>query len=101
MTPKQVELVLRKQRLQIRSALLREDLSRFAAGLRPAFSLADRGQSAFRWLQRHPLLPVAVLSAMLVARPRAVLRWAQRGFFVWQSLRKLRTLLQLPLPRIR
>jgi len=88
--PKLVELALKKQRLQIRSAALRQELAAHAAVWRPAFTLADRGQAAWLWLRRHPALPVALLVAVLVARPRAVLSWARRGFFVWQTFARLR-----------
>lgn len=101
MSPRQVELALKKQRLQIRSAALRDEFSAYAAAWKPAFALADRGHSALRWLRRHPLLPVAALVALLVARPGAALRWAQRGFFAWQALRKIRGALQLALSRNR
>lgn len=101
MSPRQVELALKKQRLQIRSAALREDFSSYATGLKPVFALADWGLSALRWLRRHPVLPVTVLVALLVARPSAALRWAQRGFLAWQALRKLRGALQLALSRNR
>lgn len=101
MSPRQVELALKKQRLQIRSAILRDDLAAFAGGLKPVFALADRGRSALRWLRRHPLVPVVAGVALLTARPRAVLRWAQRGFLAWQMLRKLSSALQLALSRSR
>ena len=94
MSPRKVELALKKQRLQLRSAKMRDDFAAYAAGLTPAFALADRGRSALRWVRRHPVLPVALLAAVLAARPRAMLRWAQRGFVVWQALRKLRGMLQ-------
>jgi len=93
MTPRRVELALKKQRLQIRSAALRETLGEHAGYWRPAFAVADRVHAGIRWLQRHPALPVAVLVALLVARPRGVLRWLKRGFFAWQSLNKLQSLL--------
>ena len=101
MSPRQVELALKKQRLQIRSAVLREEFSAYAAGWMPAFALADRGRAALRWLRRHPVVPAAVLAALLAARPRTVLRWAQRGFLAWQALRKLQSVLQLALSRNR
>lgn len=94
MSSRQVELALKKQRLQIRSAVLREDFAAYAAGLQPALALVDRGRSALRWLRRHPLLPMVAMVALLVSHPRAALRWVQRGFFAWQTLSKLRGALQ-------
>jgi hypothetical protein len=43
-----------------------------------------------RWLGRHPEWLVGTAVALLVARPRLLLRWARRGFFAWQVWRKVR-----------
>jgi hypothetical protein len=88
--PREIELALQKQRLQLQSAALRNTFAEHALALQPVFGLADRGRAAVLWLRRHPALPVAGLVALLVARPRAVLRWARRGWLVWLILRKLR-----------
>lgn len=77
----------------MRSAALRENFGNFASVWMPAFAAADRVRAGLVWLRRHPLLPVASLVAILVARPRWVLRWAQRGFFAWQALRRVRAAL--------
>lgn len=92
-TERRIELALRKQRLQMHSADLRRTFAGHAQALRPAFDLADRGRRALGWLRRHPALPVAVAVALLVVRPRAALRLAQRGWFAWQIVRRLRALL--------
>lgn len=98
MSPRLVELALKKQRLQIRSAALRADFSSHAAAWRPVFAIADQGQAALLWLRRHPAVPVAVLVALLVARPRVLLRWLKRGFFAWQALAKLREVVSVQSP---
>lgn len=98
MNPKQVELALKKQYLQIRSAALREACADYAVGLTPIFTFADRVHNGYIWLRRHPVLPVAALVALLVSRPRAVLRWIKRGFFVWQALHKLGSVIAVRLP---
>jgi len=97
MSPRQVELALKKQRLCLRSGSLRDNLGRYATAWMPLFDGADRLRDGLRWLRRHPLLPVAALVAALVARPRGVLRWAGRGWFAWQSLHRLRTALEVRL----
>ena len=98
MSSRLVELALKKQRLQIRSAALRADFSAHAAAWRPVFAIADQGQAALLWLRRHPALPVAVGVALLVARPRALLRWLKRGFFAWRAFAKLRDVVSAQLP---
>jgi len=50
-------------------------------------------RDGWAWLRRHPALPVAALTALVVARPRRVLRWARRGWFVWLGVRRLRAVL--------
>ena len=91
MNPRQVELALKKQRLLLRSAALRENFGNYATTWMPVFAAGDRVRTGLLWLRRHPLLPVVAMIAALVARPRGLLRWARRGFFAWQALRKLRT----------
>lgn len=93
MSLRKIELALKKQRLQMRSATLRRNFADHALALQPVCNLADRGREVLCWLRRHPALPVAVFVALLVARPRALLRLAQRGWLVWLALRKLRNFL--------
>jgi hypothetical protein len=90
MSPRSVELALKKQRLQLKSAILRDAFAYQASSWAPAFAAADRVQAGIRWLRRHPALPIAVLVALLVARPRAMLRLAGRGWLVWRGLRRVR-----------
>ncbi|MDP2810248.1 MAG: YqjK-like family protein [Rhodocyclaceae bacterium] len=93
MNPRFIELALRKQRLQLRSAALRDDLARYAAPLAPAFGIADRVRDGFHWLRRHPEAVFAGTVALLVARPRRLFRWARRGVIAWQAWQRLHRLL--------
>jgi len=83
-----LELKLKKERLLAESAARRSDLARHARGLEPVFRAADRVRDGVSWLRRHPALPVAVLAALVVARPRGIVRWARRGIVAWQVLRR-------------
>ena len=85
-----IELALRKQRLQMQSAALRERLASHAEGLVPALSLVDGVRSGWHWLWRHPLLPAVAGLALVALRPRASLRLLRRGVVIWQLLRRLR-----------
>lgn len=91
MIPRQAELALKKQRLQAQSAALREKFADQAGRFRPLFVFADRGVAAAYWVKRHPGVPVAVMTALLVARPRSLLRWLRRGWVAWRSFGKLKT----------
>jgi hypothetical protein len=91
MSPKQVELALKKQRLQLQIASQRDALAQYAVGLEPAFVAADGVRSAFHWLRRNPAVLVATGVAIGVARPKAVWRWATRGVLIWRSWLRLRS----------
>lgn len=90
MNARWLELALRKQRLQLRSAQLRAEVAADAAALEPLFVAGDRIRDGVRWLGRHPEVPVGAGVALLVARPRRLLGWARRGLFAWQAARRVR-----------
>lgn len=84
-----LDLALEKQRLQLKSAEQRGALMAAAARLAPAFAAADSVRNGIRWLRRHPEWVAGGLVTLLVVRPRALLRLAQRSFFAWQLWRKV------------
>lgn len=90
MNARRLELALRKQRLQLRSAQLRADFAADAAAFEPLFAAGDQVRDAALWLRNHPAVPVGAGVALLVARPRRLLRWARRGFVAWQAARRVR-----------
>lgn len=83
-TERRIALALKKQRLLLRSAELRNRLQTQAQTCAPALAAADRLHGGWRWLKRHPAIPVAVLTTLLVARPRGMWRWLRRGWLLWQ-----------------
>jgi len=89
LSPRLVELALRKQRLQLQSAAQRDALMVAGEGLKPVFAAVDGVRDGVRWLARHPEWLVGGLVVILVARPRLVLRWARRSFFAWQAWRRV------------
>lgn len=91
---REVELALRKQRLQFESAALRRSLTTDVAGFVPLANGIDRLRTGWSWLRTHPQVVVAVAVALLVARPRAVLRWTRRGFIAFRAWRALRKRLE-------
>jgi hypothetical protein len=90
MNQRLLELALKKQRLQLKAATQRQQVAHHLQIWSPAFGAADRVGTAMRWAKSHPEWLVGAGVILLVARPRAVLRWARRGFFFWQSLRRIR-----------
>lgn len=92
-----LELALKKQRLQFDSDTLRGQLAYSAAFLNPLCTGADQIRSAWRWLKARPAIPVAVGVALVVSRPRGVLRWLRRGFGAWQIWQRARRFMDLTL----
>lgn len=87
---KTAELLARQQRLLVRSAELRlrmqGDLQRLQ---RPAAWL-DQVQAGWVWLRQHPEWPLAGLALLLVLKPRRMLAWGGRLWWLWRSARQLR-----------
>jgi len=96
--PKAVELALKKQRLQLQAAAQRVMILQALESASPAFGAAEKVRSGLRWAKSHPEWLAGIGIALLVARPRAFFRWARRGFFVWRSLRHLRSAVESILP---
>lgn len=90
MSPRELELALKKQRLQIQSAMLRARLTRQAQAFEPAFGALDTVRSAYAWLRARPYIWVGTAVAVGVARPRFIWRWFKRGVVWWQAARRLR-----------
>lgn len=89
-----LELALKKQRLQLAAAALRDDLARHGAGLAPVFDAADKAVAGAAWVRRHPQVLVAAAVALAVARPQRAWRWGRRAFVGWQAWRRVRGFLE-------
>ncbi len=85
-----VEFALKKQRLQYRSAELRERFAEYAHGVTPVLRVGDAVVDGVRWLRNHPEAIAAAGIAVAVARPRGVIRWARRGIVAWQAWGRVR-----------
>ncbi len=90
MDARQIDLALRKQRLQLRAEAERADMTRRLAGIDGALDRVDALREQAAWArERIPVLSV-VLIAVLVARPRLTLRLAKRAWVGWLLVRQLR-----------
>ena len=90
-----IELQLQRGRLLERIAHQRDALGQQTEPVVRVLHFGDRvaniaGQCK-RTVIENPLTTAAVLGAVVVMRPRAVLRWAQRGFFAWRSWNTVRS----------
>lgn len=90
MDSRQIELALRKQKLQMRAEVQRADMARRLAGIDGALDRVDALREHLAWAKdRVPLLSVALL-VVLAARPRLTLRLARRAWVGWLLLRQVR-----------
>ena len=86
----EVEFALKKQRLQYRSAELREQFAAYAFGVAPILKAGDAVVDGVRWVRNHPEVIAVAGVALVVARPRGVIRLARRGLFAWQAWGRVR-----------
>jgi len=88
----------RQQVLLIRSTevrlQLRHDLQRLQ---RPA-QLADQFRAGGNWLITHPQWPLATLLLLVALKPRRVLSWSGKLWWLWRATRQLQRL-RAALPR--
>lgn len=92
MSERLAELALKKQRLLVRSADLRDRMGMHAQGLVPVFVAVDRLREAGAAARRHPEWVAAGIIVLVVVRPRFAWRWVQRGIVgwrIWKGARKL------------
>lgn len=99
------ELLLQRGRLLERITTQRYVLRQEIMPVRRALGAVDRGiarvNSVGRYIKGHPSLAILALGALFFVKSRRLLRWAKRGFFVWQSWRALRQRLSMFSARVR
>jgi YqjK-like protein len=86
------DLLRRRERLRMRSSLLREDWSRQVQVLRTPLGLVDRARDGVHWLARHPEWPLGVALVVMVLRPGRSLRWASyalQGYSLYRRAQRL------------
>ena len=90
MDSRQVDLALRKQRLQMRADAQRTDLTRRLAGIDGALDRVDSLRDNLAWVKdKVPLLSVALI-VVLAAKPKLTLRLAKRAWVGWLLVRQAR-----------
>ena len=90
MDPRQVELALRKQKLQLRAEAQRADITQRLAGIDGALDRVDSLRDNLAWAKdKIPVLSAALL-VVLAAKPRLTLRLAKRAWVGWLLMRQVR-----------
>ena len=87
------ELLRKRERLLMRSNVLRQDWSMQVQVLRAPLGLADRARAATTWLVQNPLWPLGTLALVAVLRPGRVLRWGGLAWQGWAAYRRVQRLM--------
>lgn len=85
------ELVLRQQRLLMRSAQLRIALADQAQIFKKPLAVADQARSSLQWLYRNPQWPLGALLVLFLLRPRRVILWGGRAWWAWTAFNRARS----------
>ena len=84
------ELVLRQQRLLLRSAQLRLTLADQAQVFKRSLTVADQARRGLRWLYRNPQWPLGALLVLFVLRPRRAILWGGRLWWALKTIKRAR-----------
>lgn len=84
-----IDLALRRQRLLLRSAALRDSLAEQSAVLETPLAAADRAHAGARWLYRQRGWLAGGVVVVLVLRPRRAWRLLSAGWWLWRRARRL------------
>jgi hypothetical protein len=94
------ELLRRRERLLLRSAILRQDWSQQVQVLRAPLGVADQARAATRWLVQHPEWPLGAALLLVLLRPGRVLRWASYAWQGYGVYRRVQRVMARPLPPV-
>lgn len=93
MSPELVELALRKQRLQIRAQVQRQDMAGRLGGIEDALDQVDRLRDGANWLRDNAPIVTGLTLGLLLLKPRGTVRWLRRGLVGWQVYKRARGML--------
>lgn len=82
------DLLVRQQRLLVRSAQLRLELANQAQVVQRPLALADQAQSGLQWLYHNPQWPLGALVLVMLVRPRRTMAWAARLWWTWKAVKQ-------------
>lgn len=98
MPNRQIELALKRGRLQERIASQRATLAAQVRPVTQALETADRGlamaRSGLDYIKHHPGQVGAAVVVLAVLRPGRVWRWGRRAFVAWGVWNRLRNRLE-------
>ena len=83
------DLVLRQQRLLMRSVELRSNLTDQAQVFKRPLAVADQARAALQWLYRNPQWPLGALVVVAVLKPRRAIIWSGLFLLAWRSFKRV------------
>ena len=87
---RELDLVLRRQRAQLRSAALRSQLAEQAVALQAPLAAADRIRDGAHWLYRQRGWVLGGALVLLALRPRRAWRVLRWSWWLWRNARRVR-----------
>ena len=81
----------RQQLLLIRSTELRFQLRGSLDSMQRPAAWLDQTRSVVVWLYQHPAWPLAGLVLLLLRRPRRIISWSGRLWWLWKTARQLQS----------
>jgi hypothetical protein len=88
MNPRHLEIALKKQRLQFRAEMQRENMMRRLEGFESVLDIADTVREQFRWARENAPLLSAGLLILVLRKPRRAFRLARRAWLGWAIYRR-------------
>jgi hypothetical protein len=85
------DLLLRQQRLLVRSAQLRLSLADQAQVFKKPMAVVDQVRNGLQWLYRNPEWPLGALVLLALLRPRRTLLWTGRLWWAWTAFNRARS----------
>ena len=79
------DILERRARLVAEAEAQRAGLAREIAACGSALTVVDRGIAWAGWLRARPYLVVAVVTAIVVLRPRLAFAWSARLLTLWRA----------------
>jgi len=81
---------LRQQALLIRSTELRYQLRGSLDSVQRPAKWLDQTRVALTWLYQHPAWPLAGLVLLLLRKPRRIIAWSGKLWWLWKAAGQLR-----------
>ncbi len=91
MIARRLELATRRGELTALIEVQRQALAANSWPLERALAAGDHARSGIDWLKANPAVVGAAVAAVVIARPKRVLRVARRAFALWRTWHGLRS----------